>query len=98
MPHGTARHCCLRTASAAETLERTAAELERHDLYDSADLTREMAGHLRLESRQRQRLERESLEGKSKIETTTHHEAAVDSPKTEGANQAWYFGGIRVAR
>jgi hypothetical protein len=83
---------------AAETLERTAAQLERHDLYDSADLTREMAGQLRLESRQLQRLERESLEGKSKIETTTHHESAVDSSTAKGANQAWYFGGIRVAR
>jgi hypothetical protein len=57
-----------------------------------------MAGHLRLESRQLQRVERESLECKSKVETTTHHEAAVDSPAAKGANQAWYFGGVRVKR
>lgn len=83
---------------AAETLERTAAELERHNLYDSSDLTREMAGHLRLEGRRLQRHECEAAEDQAEVQTTGHQGAAGQAPRPKGARQAWHLGGVRVSK
>jgi hypothetical protein len=83
---------------AAETLERTAAQLERHNLYDSSDLTREMAGHLRHESRRLQRLGNEASGKGPEVETTMHRESGKHCDQEDEANQAWYFGGVRISR
>lgn len=57
---------------AAETLERTAANLERHNLYEPSDATRELAGNLRLEGRRMQQAYSEA----------SAHESEMNSVRT----------------